>query len=180
MTRTHRLLFLAITGSLLLHALPFLPELISTPQKKSTAQPMQASLRPPPETPKAPVPQVPLILPEKPVKKAPAPPPKPASKPDKPPESGAKTWTQAVRQQLKQLQDKGQFYPEEARRQGIEGEALVLLIIDPSGNVVAARIEQSSGYRILDDAALSAVRSLRSLPADAPQQSLLPVRFRLR
>lgn len=85
-----------------------------------------------------------------------------------------------MRQHLKKLQEKGAFYPEEARRQGIEGETLVLLLIDPNGDVSAARIEQSSGHKILDDAALSAVRSLRSLPADAPQQSLLPVRFRLR
>ena len=184
MTRTHRLLFLAICTSLLLHALPFLPELIFTPEKKSTAKPMTATLRPPPEMPKipeAPMPlQVPLILPEKQEKKAPPPPPKPLLKPEKAPAATAKTWTQAVRQHLKKLQDSGQFYPEEARRQGIEGEALVLLVIDTNGNVAAARIEESSGYRILDDAALSAVRSLRSLPADAPQQSLLPVRFRLR
>jgi len=57
---------------------------------------------------------------------------------------------------------------------------LVLLVLDGNGQVGAARIEQSSGYPILDDAALRAVRSLQSLPADAPRQALLPVRFRLR
>lgn len=180
MTRTHRLLFLAIVCSLLLHALPFLPELISAPKKSSTAKPMTASLRPPVELASRPAPQAALTLPEPVAKKTPPPPAKTTTKPEQPATPQAKTWTQAVRQHLKKLQESGQFYPEEARRRGIEGEALVLLIIDPSGNVVAARLEQSSGYRLLDDAALSAVRSLRSLPSDAPQESLLPVRFRLR
>jgi protein TonB len=54
-----------------------------------------------------------------------------------------------------------------------------LLIIDENGEVSAARVEQGSGYRILDDAALRAVRSLRSLPANTPRETLLPVRFRL-
>ena len=57
---------------------------------------------------------------------------------------------------------------------------LVLIIIDEDGRVTAARVEQGSGHRLLDDAALRAVRSLRSLPADAPREALLPVRFRLR
>lgn len=180
MTRTNRLLFLATSGSLLLHLLPFLPELISTPEKKSTAKPMTASLRPPPQTMAAPPPDIPLILPEQPKVKAQE---KPAKSEKKPPEKTvptAKTWTQAVRQHLKKLNDDGLFYPEEARRNGIEGEALVFLLIDSGGKVVAARIEQSSGHRILDEAALRAVRSLHSLPADAPQETLLPVRFRLR
>ena len=64
--------------------------------------------------------------------------------------------------------------------QGLEGEVQVLLIINESGTVSAARVEQSSGQAILDEAALRAVRSLRSLPADAPREVVLPVRFRLR
>jgi protein TonB len=119
-----------------------------------------------------PEPPKPSTIPPKP------PPPKPEQR-EKPPVA-AKTWTQAIRQHLKKLDDSGQFYPEEAIARGLEGEVLVLIIIDESGRVTAARIEQGSGHRILDDAALRAVRSLRSLPADAPREALLPVRFRLR
>lgn len=184
MTRTDRLLFLAIVGSILFHALPFLPELISVPEKPSTAPAMQVRLQPPPEATRPPVTSVPLLLPEQPPQppqeKTPPPPAKAEPKARKTLPTAPQTWKQAMRQQFKKLQDKGLFYPEEARRQGIEGDVLVLLIIDPSGNVVAARVEQSSGHRILDEAALQAVRSLRSLPADAPQESLLPVRYRLR
>jgi protein TonB len=81
---------------------------------------------------------------------------------------------------MEKLNDAGQFYPAEAIARGFEGEVLVLIIINESGRVTAARVEQGSGHRILDDAALRAVRSLRSLPADAPREALLPVRFRLR
>ena len=85
-----------------------------------------------------------------------------------------------MNQHFKDLQERGLFYPEEAIARGLEGEVLVLMIIDESGRVVASRLEQGSGHRVLDDAALHAVRSLRSLPSDAPREALLPVRFRLR
>lgn len=71
------------------------------------------------------------------------------------------------------------FYPLEAIDRGLEGEVLVLLFLDASGNAVAARIEASSGHAILDEAAVRAARTLRSLPASAPREALVPVRFRL-
>lgn len=72
------------------------------------------------------------------------------------------------------------FYPPDAIRRGLEGEALVLLFLDAAGDAIAARIETSSGHPILDDAAVRAARTLRSLPASAPREALVPVRFRLR
>ena len=72
------------------------------------------------------------------------------------------------------------LYPREAIEQGIEGEATVLLFLDASGNAIAARLETSSGHALLDDAALRAARTLRTLPDSAPREALLPVRFRLR
>jgi len=71
-------------------------------------------------------------------------------------------------------------YPAEAIARGLQGEALVLLFLDASGNAIAARLEASSGHALLDDAAVSAARSLRSMPASAPREALVPVRFRLR
>ncbi len=92
----------------------------------------------------------------------------------------AKTWTEAIHEQFSAQQESGLFYPEDAIRLGLQGEALVLLMLDENGNVLAARIEESSGHELLDQAALQAVRRLRALPSDAPIESLLPVRFRLR
>jgi protein TonB len=71
-------------------------------------------------------------------------------------------------------------YPAEAIERGLQGEALVLLFLDASGNAIAARLETSSGHALLDDAAVQAARSLRSLPHSAPREALVPVRFRLR
>lgn len=72
------------------------------------------------------------------------------------------------------------LYPREAVEQGLEGQATVLIFLDPSGNVIAARLEASSGHTLLDDAAVNAARTLRDLPGSAPREALLPVRFRLR
>lgn len=87
---------------------------------------------------------------------------------------------QEIRKQFKKQHDDGLFYPADAIAQGLEGEVLVLMFLDESGRVSAARVEESSGQRLLDDAALRAVRALHSLPAAAPRETLLPVRFRLR
>jgi len=71
-------------------------------------------------------------------------------------------------------------YPAEAIARGLQGEALVLLFLDASGNAIAARLEASSGHALLDDAAVRAARGLHSLPDSAPREALVPVRFRLR
>lgn len=171
----HYRLLLALAASLLLHLSPllagFVPEASRPPP-----QPLQATLRP------LPLPLPPLVLPDppKPAVTRPAPPRPPAAVPERKPPPAAATWAQAVRRHIEDLQERGLFYPEEAIARGLEGEVLVLIVIDEGGRVIAARVEQGSGHRLLDEAALRAVRSLRSLPADAPREALLPVRFRLR
>jgi protein TonB len=72
------------------------------------------------------------------------------------------------------------FYPIEAIQRGLEGEVLVMLFLDAAGNALAARVETSSGHVVLDEAAVAAARTLKSLPASAPREALVPVRFRLR
>lgn len=86
---------------------------------------------------------------------------------------------EAARSAAEQLQ-RELPYPPEAIERGLQGEALVLLFLDQSGNVIAARLESSSGHALLDDAAVRAARTLHALPASAPREALLPVRFRLR
>lgn len=181
MTWMHRRLALALALSLLLHLLPLVPGWLPPPPESERQPPLEAHLRPPPAAP-----QAPLLLPEPPppataAAARPAPKPEKARKPK--PEKTAPPkveWAAEVKRQLKELDRQGKFYPEEARAQGLEGEAVVLLLLDEAGNAVAARIEQSSGHKLLDDAALRAARSLHSLPAAAPRETLLPVRFRLR
>lgn len=45
-------------------------------------------------------------------------------------------------------------YPESARDRGEEGNVLLLLLIDREGRVIEAKIQRSSGSRLLDQAAL--------------------------
>lgn len=178
---TTRRLLAALALSLCLHLLPALGHFDFGQKLPSTAAVLIAELRPPPEPASAP----PLTLPEPPApakadrppaalpKKAPAATAKPTPRP-------AATWAAVVAQQLRQRDAEGLFYPAEAIAQGLQGEVQVLMILDPAGQVSAARVEHGSGHPLLDAAALRAVRSLRSLPADAPRQVVLPVRFRLR
>lgn len=175
MSRTLRPLLGALVASLLLHLLPFVDFLAATPvATPPAAPPLQAHLAPLPLLPATPE----LLLPE------PEPTPPPRTRSEAPLREASrtvqKTWTQVIREQFSAQQREGLFYPEEAIRRGLQGEALVLLMLDENGQVAAARIEESSGHPLLDEAALRAVRRLRSLPGDAPTESLLPVHFRIK
>lgn len=181
MIRTDFRLAAALVLSLLLHLLLLGPELIPPP--RPAAPPLQAELRPAPlPAPAQPVaPTPPLHLPEQTTPASqPTPVPRPSAARPPRPALAPKSWAQSVREQLGKLDSAGLFYPAEAIARGLQGEAHVLLIIDEAGNVVATRLEQSSGHAILDEAALSAGRRLKSLPADAPRQTVLPIRFRLK
>lgn len=174
---------LALIASLLLHSLPWLLNQIPPPKPPLPPKPsLTATLAPQAlPAPVAPPPPA-LILPEppKPETRPPPAPPKPEKqKPRENPLNAPKTWNLAIAQQLKSLKDRQEYYPQEAISQGLQGEVLVLVIIDENGNITAARVEESSGHRLLDEAALRNVRTIRSLPADAPRQALLPLRFKL-
>ena len=180
MTWTQYRLPLALALSLLLHLVPFIELPFEQTPKSAAPPPLKAELRMAPKLPAPSLPApVPLTLPEPqppaPVAKATPPAKKVMTAP-----TGKRNWQDEIRQQFRKQHERQEFYPVEAIAQGIEGEALVLVMLDPNGQVSAARIEESSGHRILDDAALHAVRALRSLPADVPRETLLPVRFRLR
>jgi len=164
----------ALLLSLLVHTLTFAPNLLPAPGREPPPPPLQARLQAPPPAPEV----VPLTLPEQPP--GASPPPIKSRSAKTAPSPTAAGWQQEIRRQFSEQQRRGEFYPAEAIARGLQGEALVLLLLAPDGSVAAARIEQSSGHDLLDDAALRAVRALRALPADAPRETLLPVRFRLR
>jgi periplasmic protein TonB len=178
MRHADRNLLLALGLSLTVHLLPVLSDLM-TPEPPPAQVPPPLNVTLEPSAPVTPAPQAPLFLPE-----PPKPEPAPAKKPAEPVQtkSGAKpaTWNQTVKKHFEALDARGQFYPAEAITLGLQGEALVLLMLDENGKVVAARIEESSGHPMLDEAALRAARSLHSEAADTPRQTYLPIRFRLR
>lgn len=76
-------------------------------------------------------------------------------------------------------------YPRVALLQGWSGEVWIRVRVSSSGRVLDATIEHSSGHRVLDSAALKAVRRWRFHPArrgDTPMAGdvRLPIRFKLR
>lgn len=81
------------------------------------------------------------------------------------------------------LQNRPPVYPDEAVRRGIEGKLVLKLTISASGTVSRVEVAESSGYRMLDDAAIAAVREWKFVPAHRGGQPVLwtarqPVRFR--
>lgn len=77
-------------------------------------------------------------------------------------------------------------YPLIAQRQGWQGEVRIALTIRADGFLDNIRISRSSGYDILDDAALESVRRIRAVPAAVAALDgtaidlVLPVRYQLR
>lgn len=74
-------------------------------------------------------------------------------------------------------------YPEQARRLGWQGRVLLRIWIDEQGSVTRVRVEESSGYLLLDAAAVTSIRTWRVKPAQRNGQPvagswLLPIRFR--
>jgi len=63
-------------------------------------------------------------------------------------------------------------YPQEAVRTGQQGRLLILFSIDKNGNLVRLKLIRSSGYPLLDQAALQAVKDASPFPP-------LPKRFNL-
>jgi TonB family protein len=74
-------------------------------------------------------------------------------------------------------------YPGELREAGIRGTAVVWLFIDANGAVENVKVQASSGYPALDDAAVTTARSMRFTPAYNRDQKVavwvaIPITFR--
>lgn len=77
------------------------------------------------------------------------------------------------------------IYPAQSRQFGESGQVVLRVELNESGHVAQARVERSSGYHRLDEAALSAVRTWRCMPATQNGQpvravALQPFNFILR
>jgi periplasmic protein TonB len=80
--------------------------------------------------------------------------------------------------------DRPPVYPEMARLRGEQGRTVLRVSVDPDGRPDTVSIAVSSGYPILDSAALSAVRDWRFVPATrgntpVPAIAEVPVKFQL-
>jgi protein TonB len=75
-------------------------------------------------------------------------------------------------------------YPRMLLRRGVEGEVLVRAQVQDDGHCSQVLLKESSGYRLFDEAALSAVRDWRFIPARKGTQTVVawvdvPIAFRI-
>lgn len=174
-----RRLILAIALSLALHGGLLLPDAL----KRLTAAPsppaLQATLRlpPRPETPDA-EPLLKNTLDNEPVEPA----PKIAKAPAVQPAPGKPAVRPAIKREIQAAQKKLAkylYYPPEAVARGIEGEVRLIITLTEDGSVADVNIAASSGYPILDNAAIKAAYATGRLSGATSRELILPVIFRL-
>jgi protein TonB len=148
--------------------LPTPPKPVPQPNLPHVAPaPIPSPVVVPPPTPEPPKPVAPVEPPPPPPKPVPAPAPVPTPAPaprvSNPQAEGA--YQSKARSQI----DRNKRYPDEAQRLGMSGAVLVRYVIGRDGHLIRAEVEQSSGYPLLDKAALQAVKNTRfdPMPPDA-------------
>jgi TonB family protein len=91
-------------------------------------------------------------------------------------------FTGRVRQQIANAK----YYPRIARRRGMEGQPVIAFTLDRGGRIMKAALAKTSGYQLLDQAALEAVRQAApypEIPAPLKMDSFqfkLPISFILK
>ena len=164
---------------------PPLPEPTPIPTPEPTPPPPEPTPEPTPEeivTAKE-SPEVAQPTPEPTPIATPAPTPKPTPKPEprvqKPKPPAAVNVPKPV-----VIQNTPPSYPEIARRNGWEGRVLVRVEVSAEGRPLSTSIAKSSGYGVLDQSALRAVKSWRFQPRTVagiptPGSVEVPVNFAL-
>jgi protein TonB len=160
-----RSLIIALTLSLVLHGgLLMTGGLRFAPRAREPA--LRATLRPPVET--SPLETADALLkntlddePERPENPAPSPPPEKRGTPAQATVAGRQM--DAVRRKLSEYV----FYPEQAKRLGLEGTVTLFVELSGDGRVEDVRVVESSGYPILDHAAVKGFYALGRLPGES-------------
>ena len=91
----------------------------------------------------------------------------------------------AYQEMLRQRIERYKIYPRMARRGNQQGTARIFFALDRQGRLTGCRLEQSSGHRLLDQAAMKAVRAgapypplpEELLPQSAEASFVIPVTF---
>lgn len=105
-----------------------------------------------------------------------------------PPAAGVSAPVEAVleppRADAAYLRNPPPAYPRRLLKRGVEGEVLVRAEVQDDGRCSQVRLKESSGYRQFDEAALSAVRDWRFVPARRGADSVVawvdvPIEFRI-
>jgi len=102
------------------------------------------------------------------------------------PESSANRIAPQYLDAIRRRIEKFQRYPRFAREAGLEGTTNVLFLVRRDGTVSSVEVQGSSGSKVLDDAAVSAIREASPFPAFPAEQTgdslriLIPVVFELK
>jgi protein TonB len=88
---------------------------------------------------------------------------------------------QRILDKLNRLLQEHLYYPETARRKGIEGTLSITFTLDTNGEATDVMVSVSSGSRLLDRAAVRAISGIfpYSDPPDTPLRFTIPVTYRL-
>lgn len=81
--------------------------------------------------------------------------------------------------QVRQRISRFQVYPRIARRRGMEGQPVVAFTLNQQGQLTGLQLDRSSGYDLLDQAALDAVKQGAPYPAIPPSLQLNIFQFKL-
>ena len=127
--------------------------------EKPLEQPRAPILTAPPEAPA--VPAAPVVPEQRPPPAPTAPVAVPATTPVTPPRSDAAY-----------LNNPRPAYPLAARRRGDQGTVLVRVLVTTEGLATSVSLEKTSGHPSLDEAALTAVKSWRFVPARQGGQAI--------
>jgi TonB family protein len=141
--------------------------------------PLSAARRPRPAPPVAPLPPPPAVRPPAPQPRPTVirirPPPRPTPRPTP---RVAPSVRRAAPLRVVSAPDPRRYYPPSAVQRSLAGRAWVRLLIDAHGRVTDAHVEQSSGYSLLDRAAVSLAYAYRFSAGAGPRTTRLPVTFR--
>jgi len=84
-------------------------------------------------------------------------------------------FTGKVRQRIAQTR----VYPKIAKRRGIEGQPVISFTLDRGGRLIKVQLVSSSGFQLLDNAALNAVKHAAPFPEIPSQLNLDSLQFKL-
>lgn len=173
-------LILALALSLAIHGVLLQPDLFKRPAAPSNPA-LQVRLRPRPVVAEAPQPAEPLL--KNTLDDAPTTTPdamRPLATPPRPkPTPTSETKISREVAIAKRKLRKHQFYPPQAIALGLQGDVHLLLTLAADGSIDDVAIAASSGYDLLDNAAIKAAYAIGRLPPTSTRQLLLPVQFRL-
>lgn len=156
------------------------PPVVKPPQLPPVVEPPPQVVPPklPTPTPKPPVPRQEPLPAATPVAATPSPTPSPVSLPDLPVAPAAKLIPEKIEaplrsngaaegrfaQDVRARIEKKKVFPDTARDLGMSGSVEIVYVLDRAGKLIKAEIAASSGYPLLDQAAVRAVRSSAYAP----------------